>query len=69
MLHFAKQIVREVFSSSPPTLTHEGSPTQLHTGLGKLYPHVYLYSRVGWLTHAQLYKLTLLLITLTAKSK
>lgn len=49
--------MREVFSSS---LTHWGSPTQRHAEPGELCPHVYLYPGVGWLTHAQLYKLTLI---------
>lgn len=51
------------------SLTHWGPPTQLHAEPVELCPHVYLYSRVGCLSHAPLYKLTLSLIKLTAKSK
>lgn len=51
------------------SLTHRGPPTQLHAEPGELCPHVYLYSAVGCLTHGQLYKLSLSLITFTTKSK
>lgn len=64
---FALQIAREVFSFSSDSLRLANAAP--HWAWRVVCPRVYLYSGVGCLAHAQLYKLTLWLIRLSAKSK